>query len=101
MIGRRGSSSATTAGYLIRVEADLPPEVQDMEIDHMDIEVAIEAEATLMWNLEEGRAESFELSGDFEFIMDMGMAISAQGMEMEMEQVMEMSGTMTISATFE
>ena len=82
-------------------EADLPPEVQDMEIDHMDIEVAIEAEATLMWNLEEGRAESFELSGDFEFIMDMGMAISTQGMEMEMEQVMEMSGTMTISATFE
>ena len=82
-------------------DAELPPEVQGMEIDHMDIEVAVEAEGTLMWNLEEGRAESFELSGSFEFIMDMGMAISAQGMEMEMEQVMEMSGTTTTSVTFE
>lgn len=82
-------------------EAELPPEVQDMEIDHMDLEITIEAEGTLLWDLEEGRAESFELSGDFEFTMDMGMAISAQGMEMEMEQVMEMSGTMTSTATFE
>lgn len=82
-------------------EAELPPEVQDMEIDHMDIEVAVEAEGTLLWNLEEGRAQSFSLSGDFEFTMDMGMAISAQGMEMDMEQVLEMSGTLTTESTFE
>jgi len=81
--------------------AELPPEAGDMEIDHMDIEVSLEAEGTLLWNLAAGRAESFELSGDFSMLMNMGMSISSQGMDMEIETSIEMSGSMNSTATIE
>ena len=42
-----------------------------------------------------------DLSGDFNLLMNMGMAVSASGMDMDIEQTMEMSGTMNESATFE
>lgn len=82
-------------------EIELPPEAGDIEFDHMDIEIEFEGEGTLLWDLEGGHAHSLELSGDFALLMNMGMAMSAQGMDMEIEQTMEMSGTMNQSAAFE
>ncbi len=84
--------------------AEMPPEAEGMEmdIDHMDLEIEFEAEGELLWNLAAGHAQSLELSGDFAMVMDMGMAMSIPGMgEMEMEQTIEMSGTMKSTASFE
>lgn len=82
-------------------DMELPPEAGDIEFDHMDIDIEFEGEGTLLWNLAGGHAHSLELSGDFGLLMNMGMAMSAQGMDMEIEQTMEMSGTMNQTAAFE
>lgn len=82
-------------------EIEMPPEAGDIDFDHMDLELEFEGEGTLLWNLDFGQAHSLELSGDFGLLMNMGMAMSGPGMEMDIENTMEMSGTMNESATFE
>ncbi len=80
-------------------DQELPPGVEDMSVNSTDIEITIESEATLLWNLEGGYVHSFEMSGDFGFLVDSSMDISAQGMELEIEQAMEFSGTMNASVS--
>jgi len=70
----------------------LPIEAE-VEIDYMDIEVTIEGEGTLYWNVEAGHAHSYDLSGSMGFITDMGMTMTMGDQNMEMEQTFEMSGT--------
>lgn len=81
--------------------ADMPAEAGEMEVQSMDMALAIEGEGTLLWDLAAGCAHSFELTGDFSMQMDIAMAISAQGQDMEIEQSMEFSGSLTNTATFE
>jgi hypothetical protein len=81
---------------------EMPPEAQNMEFDHMDIEYSLEGEGELLWDVKAGRARSFELSGPTRMTMDMGMSIEVPGQGgMEFEQNLEMSGTTTITVGFE
>jgi hypothetical protein len=82
-------------------DADLPAEAGEMEINGVDIEMEIEGTATLLWNPAAGCAHSFEMDGELSLIVDTAMAISAQGMDMDLEQSMEFSGSMTVEATIE
>ncbi len=83
-------------------DADLPAEVSNMEIQHMDIELEIESEGTLLWDVEAGVLYSLELSGTQTMLMDMAMAMDAEGMgAMELEQSFEMSGNFTLNVTTE
>lgn len=77
---------------------ELPPEAGDMDFDHLDLDLDLTAEGTLLWNLEAGRFQSLDLSGDLSLNMNIGMSISAQGMDMNIEQTIEMSGTVTQNA---
>jgi hypothetical protein len=79
--------------------ADLPPEAGEMEVNSMDIEIELEGECTLLWNVAEGYAHSFEMESDITFLVDINMGISAQGMDMEIEQSLEFSGSMNGSTT--
>lgn len=81
--------------------ADLPPEAGDMEMNSMDIEMELEGEATLLWDIAAGRAHSFEMESELSLLVDMSMSVSAQGMDMEIDQSMEFSGSMTASASVE
>jgi hypothetical protein len=82
--------------------ADMPPEVQNMEFEHVDVEFELEGEGELLWDASAGRARSFHMSGPTRVQMDMGMSIEVPGQgSMAIEQVMEMSGTSNISVTFE
>jgi len=81
--------------------ADLPGEVGSMEMNSMDIALEFEGEGTMLWNLAEGCAHSFELSGDITLQVEMSMSISAQGMDMEIEQSLELSGSMSTEASIE
>lgn len=81
--------------------ADLPPEAGDMEMNSMDIEMELEGEATLLWDVAAGRAHSFDMESDIALLVDMSMSVSAQGMDMEIDQSMEFSGTMNASASVE
>lgn len=85
-------------------EMELPPEAQDMDIefDHMDIELGLEGEGLLLWNVGAGRAQSFELSGDFTMAVDMAMSMTVPGMgDLDQEIAMEMSGTLNQNITIE
>ena len=76
---------------------DQMPEGMSINMDHMDVEMTLEGEGTLLWNLSAGHAHSLELASSINSIMDMGMSMDAQGQKMDMEQVMEMSGTVDIA----
>ena len=65
----------------------------DFSIEYMDVEVEIEGEATLYWDVEAGHAHSYEMNGSMSFMTDMGINVAMGDQEMEIEQTFEMSGT--------
>ncbi len=78
------------------------PAEMEMKFDHMDVDLKIEGEGELIWDLAGGHAHSMELSGPVHVNMDMAMKISPPGQgSMALEQRMEMSGTTNISAKFQ
>jgi len=81
-------------------EAELPPEVTSMDLQSADIEMELEGEGTLLWNVAKGCAYSCEVEADLTLIVDAAVDIAAGGMEMEIEQGMEFSGTMNATAQF-
>lgn len=95
------SSNDMTETVLEMMEdADLPPEAQ-MDFDHIDVEFTLEGEGELLWDLEAGRAFSFELSGPTTMTYDVGISMEMGTEAMTIEQMMEMSGTLNLSATFQ
>ena len=82
-------------------DGELPEGVGEMEIEHVDLEVAYEGEGIMLWDLKAGHFHSYEASGDFEMLTDQGMLIEAMGQEMAIEQTMEFSGSLTYSVSAE
>lgn len=80
-------------------DAELPPEAGEMEVNSMDVALELEGEATLLWNLAAGCAHSFSMESDLTLTVDISMAVSAQGMDMEIDQTLEFSGTMNAEAS--
>lgn len=80
-------------------DADLPPEVGEMELNSVDLELELEGEGTLLWDISAGCAHSFEMESDLALLMDVSMDISAQGMDMNIEQSLEFSGTLNAEAS--
>jgi hypothetical protein len=80
---------------------DLPPGVDKLEVNSTDIEISIKGEATLLWDIAQGCAHSFEFSAEVSLLVDSSMGISAQGMDMDIEQTMELSGHTTTRVTVE
>lgn len=68
----------------------------EIAFNSIDVEMAIEGEGTLLWDVRAGHFSSLEFSGDIEQIMDMSMALSTQGGEMDMDQTVTMSGSLTL-----
>jgi hypothetical protein len=96
------SNDMTEKVLAMMKEMDLPEQAKNMDIDHLDIEFSLKGEGELLWNLDAGRAQSFELSGPTQMTYDIGLGIEVPGQgNMDIEQTMEMSGTMNLSATFE
>jgi len=73
--------------------SEMPEEMGEFSIEYMDIEIELEGEGTLYWDVGAGHAHSYELNGSMSFTMDMGMNVTAGDQEMEIEQTFEMSGT--------
>ncbi len=79
-------------------KGDLPPEVEGMEFDSVDIEYALEAEGELLWDVAGGHFHSLDLSGTTSFKSAQSMSIKVQGRDMKIDQSMEFSGTTTFAA---
>jgi len=82
-------------------DSELPEGVGEIEIEHVDLEIAYEGEGVLNWNLAAGHFHSYEASGDFEMLQDQGMLIEAMGQEMSIEQTLEFSGSLTFEVSVE
>ena len=77
------------------------PGVDEVDPEHVEMEITYEGEGLLIWNLKAGHFHSFETSGDFEMIQEQGMLLEVAGQEMSMEQHMEFSGTLSIEVSVE
>ncbi len=82
-------------------EMELPPEAASMEIESVDVELSLEGEGQLLWDIEGGHFHSLELNLEVSSTMDNVMAMSMQGTEMAMESTMEFTATQTVLATVE
>lgn len=72
------------------------PEGMEMSFDRMDVEIELEAEGSLLWDISGGHVHSFDLSGEVALLIDMAMTMDIPGQgEMTIENTMELSGTMT------
>lgn len=80
-------------------ESDLPPEIESMELESVDVEFALEAEGEMLWNVAGGHFHSLDLSGTTSFKSSQSMSIKAAGREMNIDQSMEFSGTTTFTAS--
>jgi hypothetical protein len=78
---------------------DLPVPIE-IDLQSADSEIELEVQGELLWDLAGGHAHSLELSGEMRMAMSVAMAISAQGMDMEIEQTTEFSGSVNKRATF-
>ena len=72
-----------------------------METKSVDVEFEIAGSGELLWDVEAGHAHSFEFSGPSSARMDIALAIEVQNTKMDIEQGMELSGTMTLKFSFE
>lgn len=77
------------------------PQGAEIEFDHLDLEFEMEAKGQLFWNIKGGHFHSFEMTGSTGIVVDSGMAMNMGGEEMTIENTVEMSGTITLTATTE
>jgi hypothetical protein len=68
-------------------------QVGEMSVEYADVELDLQAEGTLYWNMDTHHAHSFELGGTMHMVMDTAMKVSQGGQELRIEQMLEMSGT--------
>ena len=81
-------------------EAELPPEAGSMEIESVDVELSIEGEGELLWDITHGHFLELTISSEMESTMDqaMSMSMGPESMTMEQSMVFSASGTLTYTA---
>jgi hypothetical protein len=76
------------------------PEGMSMSVESMDVELSMEGEGTLLWNVGAGVAHSLQISATTTSLTDMAMAMDMQGQKMSIENSMTMSGKYDIKMAF-
>jgi len=95
----KGSKDLTE---LVKAEVEKnAKEGMTMETESVDVEFEIAGEGELLWDIEGGHAHSFDFSGPSSARMDIGMKVEVGGQKLEIEQGMELSGTMTLKFAIE
>lgn len=83
-----------------QMEESLPPEMPiEMDLGAVDVNVALEAKGELLWNAAAGVPGGLSLEGEMGVSMDMSMSMDAGGQQMDMENYMEMSGSIRQTVT--
>lgn len=93
------SSDMTEQARKMIEKGELPPGVESLEIDHLDLEFKFEGEGDLVWDIAGGHFKSFELSGQSSIKSEQAMKLSVQGRTMEIGETREMSGSTSYTAT--
>lgn len=91
-------ASADISDKVQEAMKDLPnDQVQQIKIERMDMEMALEGEGDLYWDPAARVAHSFELTGTTTLNMDMGMTMSMGEQTMNLEQNFKLSGSFASS----
>ena len=69
----------------------------EMSIDSADVEIELDGEGELVWDLKGGHIHSLDLSGTLHFTQDSTATMAMQGQKMKIESTSEMSGSFTRS----
>jgi hypothetical protein len=72
-------------------------EGMEISVESADVELEMDAEGELLWDLEGGHIYSLELTGTVRFTEDSSAQVSMQGNSMRVESSSEMSGSFTRS----
>ncbi len=65
-----------------------------IDIEAADVNLDLESEGALLWNLEAGRLHSFQMQGDGEIAVDVSVSVEEEGQEHSVELSAELSGSM-------
>lgn len=81
-------------------DAEMPPEAGNMEIESVDVEMSVEGEGELLWNVTTGHFVELNLSTEMESTMDQAMSLSMgpESMTIEQSMIFASSGSLTYSA---
>jgi len=93
-------SSANDLTEMIKAkmdELDLGDQGMKMDFQSADVELAIEGEGALLFDLAAGHFVSFEFSGNMGQTMDMAMAMATPMGDMDIEQSIIMSGSIAFA----
>jgi len=78
---------------------DLPPDTGELEVEHMLLELKIEGDGLLLWDLTNAHFHALDLTGDLEMNMDIGVNLVLPGFgAVSTEQQFDMSGDLTFGA---
>jgi len=78
---------------------ELPPGAGEIEVAHMLIDLRIEGEGVLLWNLGAGHFHALDVENDFEMKMDIGVSLELPGFgDVMHSQEFDMSGSLTFGA---
>ncbi|MCA8981074.1 MAG: hypothetical protein H6831_09280 [Planctomycetes bacterium] len=82
---------------LDRVE--MPPGAGEIDVEHMRIDLHIEGEGVLLWDLKAGHFHALDVSTDLEMKMDIGVSLELPGFgDVMHQQEFDMSGSLTFGA---
>lgn len=83
-----------------KMEESLPPEMPiEMDISNVDVSLTLEATGELLWDAKAGVPGGLTLEGEMAIGMEMAMSMDAGGQQMDMENTMEMSGSIQQTVT--
>jgi hypothetical protein len=78
---------------------ELPPGAGEIEVEHMQIDLRIEGEGVLLWDLGAGHFHALDVESDFEMKMDIGVSLELPGFgDVMHSQEFDMSGSLTFGA---
>lgn len=81
------------------VEAQVPPEAGvEVSVEDASIEIGVEGEGELLWNVEAGTFAGFSMRAEVEVYIDVAIAADMQGQSQDLEASIEMLGEITWDA---
>lgn len=97
----KSKSDLTETARKALEDTDLPPEVEGLVLDKLEVEYAFEGEGELLWDLTAGRFRSLSISGAASVESDETMTVTVGGKPVKVGQRRALSGQSSLSAKAE
>ncbi len=72
-------------------------DADEVAIDFVEIALALDGDAELVWNASRGLPHSFELQAALALVIDTGMTVTVEGSPLEVEESTELAGSVALT----